>query len=653
MFALTPSAAQRSTDNGKSWEKLTIGADTSVTILHLAKDGRLFIGTQNGHVLRSTDRGNNWTSLDLNKVVFGGPPSSGGLRVATISSNPGDKVFVGTAYFQEGKAFFSRDNGDSWNSCDQLPGRAATSGMNSQGTIFIRTEGDEMQYCHAFRSTDDGQNWIEIMDLPPRLDYLYSLEVDDSDNVFAYLDNQIYRSSDYGVTFKVTDTSFTIRPAILRTGQDHALYAGTDHSMFKTVYTDVEYSNLYRSTDAGMSWDTLVRPNLFLNSVEPNNHRLQAIGSYRTIDREITFLGTDGKGAFRSTEHGANYTHLTNGILMDTVYTIAVGNRGDVYVGGVGGVFHSPDTGTSWHQVMGASDRTTVTSLLYGRDSILYAGRLDSGVVRSTDGGLSWTKQNDGLYGSHVFWLRSDSVGNIYTATEGGIYRSFDHGDSWLSITGDFPIDSIATSSFLSDRANNYFLGTSSGMYISTDRGASWHRRGLQDTAVAALGMDTRGNIFACTNEGVYGDAGGIGNHYWQALNNNLLNRHVLSIDCNPLGTVFIGTDHGGTYWCYLLTPLSVKDDPNFPAADQHNFTVAPNPASASITLTLNVQTPTEASVTVVSATGATVATRPLGQLERGDYTYKLATTDIPQGIYFVRVRMGGHFETQTLLIER
>lgn len=166
----------------------------------------------------------------------------------------------------------------------------------------------------------------------------------------------------------------------------------------------------------------------------------------------IVLAGGDVSGISRSTDGGRSWTPANLGIpvAMFHVATIVFSTTtpGLVYagvgkVGRGGGLLRSDDSGRSWQvlstipQFSGTNNagvaglppvhpRSTGTLVvLDDLGGAIYAGTFDQGVLRSVDGGASWTVL--GLAGSHVRSLVSDPTNPavVYAATyENGIFRT-------------------------------------------------------------------------------------------------------------------------------------------------------------------------------------------------------------------------------------
>lgn len=236
----------------------------------------------------------------------------------------------------------------------------------------------------------------------------------------------------------------------------------------------------------------------------------------------VVYLGAASGGVWKTTDGGANWTPLT-----DTQPSLAVGslaldpsNPNTIYVGtGEGlppiaypgaGILKSTDGGVTWKHLpgpfVGPFNATTggavIPSLAVHPTNgfILLAGvegggNLESGVYRSSDGGVSWTNVLPGAFGTEVLFDPTD--GNIAYATLGtssgsaanGVYKSVDGGLTWNRLLGAgtnvLPSANLGwmEMAIAPSRPATLYLGISNagansktllGFYKTVDGGASW-----------------------------------------------------------------------------------------------------------------------------------------------------------------------------------
>lgn len=129
-------------------------------------------------------------------------------------------------------------------------------------------------------------------------------------------------------------------------------------------------------------------------------------------------------------------------------------NSSIIYAGSVsGGVWKSTNGGASWLPTDDFADNLAITSIVIdpSNSSIIYAAtgegffNLDAvrgaGVLKSTNGGSSWTLQSN-LSGAPAGFpyfindikIRSDSTNTLYAATNSGLFKTTNGGTSWVFI---------------------------------------------------------------------------------------------------------------------------------------------------------------------------------------------------------------------------
>src|SRR5262249_39742382 len=136
--------------------------------------------------------------------------------------------------------------------------------------------------------------------------------------------------------------------------------------------------------------------------------------------------------------------------------SFTVNPAGDLFAGTYfgGGVFRSSDNGDSWSEQSNGIIATDVRAIAIrqpvpsrfsasrspsGAGNIIFAGTYGLGMFRSTDGGQSWEKINNGLLALYESALAINANGDIFVGADfvngaGGVYRSTDNGDNWAEI---------------------------------------------------------------------------------------------------------------------------------------------------------------------------------------------------------------------------
>jgi photosystem II stability/assembly factor-like uncharacterized protein len=197
------------------------------------------------------------------------------------------------------------------------------------------------------------------------------------------------------------------------------------------------------------------------------------------------------------------------------------------------------------------------------------------------DGGYTWLKSNNGLFGGNVYCISIDPKDNdrIYVGTDNGVYRSMDRGSTW-NITD---LTNISVYSIQIDPTNTeeIYAGATNGIYASINYGEDWLNIGKSTGRITALAIDPLDskNIYATLCGGVYIKRG---TEQWVNISGNLTNRCINTISINPSDptNIFVGcsntfdsqgqwewgglfvTKNGGTNWTQIAKD-SIKGSVN------------------------------------------------------------------------------------------
>jgi photosystem II stability/assembly factor-like uncharacterized protein len=234
-----------------------------------------------------------------------------------------------------------------------------------------------------------------------------------------------------------------------------------------TVYVATASGGIFKTTDGGMSWTPIFDRQNTISvgdiALEPGNPDVIWVGTGESNARNSVSFGD---GVYRSTDGGRSWQHL--GLKnSNTISKIIVHpkNPDIVYVAAVGriwgpnderGVFMTTDGGRSWQKTLfidnehGASDLEIDPqnpNILYAgmwrferRPWTFTSGSEKGGVFRSTDGGRTWKKLENGLpkligrIGLAVAPSSPNVVYAILEAREGTLYRSDDKGENFRQV---------------------------------------------------------------------------------------------------------------------------------------------------------------------------------------------------------------------------
>lgn len=157
------------------------------------------------------------------------------------------------------------------------------------------------------------------------------------------------------------------------------------------------------------------------------------------------YAGTQVSGVYKTTNGGANWAAVNNGIPAFTrVTALAIpASAGMIYAGTNRGLYRSVNGGTSWVDVdTGAFSNVTALAIDPTNPLTIYAAT-SSFVFKSTNGATSWAPLNQASAPGFVSVLAIDPTNSsiIYAGLgSGGVFRSADGGATWTNITNELTV---------------------------------------------------------------------------------------------------------------------------------------------------------------------------------------------------------------------
>jgi photosystem II stability/assembly factor-like uncharacterized protein len=378
-----------------------------------------------------------------------------------------------------------------------------------------------------------------------------------------------------------------------------------------TLYAESRGGGVFKSTNGGTSWVHLTP-----TPAPTNNNNLALVIDPQ--DTSTLYAGTFGAGVFKSTDGGASWSSVSSGLPLNCTFigvkylaidpqnpsTLYVYERNDCFPSTYPGVYKSTDGGASWSAGAvnfgmptppnGAYVLVNALAIDPQNPSTLYAGT-NIGVLKTTDGGTSWSAANFGLpndtpngfYGTSVNALAIDpqNTSTVYAAVNNmnglspsdGLFKSTDGGASWnalkpgpLCCVFALAIDPQSPSALYAVLGPDVSPGPFSRLFKSTDAGESWADTGLPRVLAVAIDPLDSGRLYAGTDGGGVFRSGD-GGTSWSAINSGLRASGVynlvtdpqntstlyatVSACCPPSAGLFKSTD-GGTSWSLASSGL-------------------------------------------------------------------------------------------------
>jgi photosystem II stability/assembly factor-like uncharacterized protein len=387
-------------------------------------NNNIYAGVWGTGVYSSTDGGNTWnlknsglTNLFITEIIYN---KSGHLFVSTMGGGIFRSTNKGTAWTQFGTGL--------------LHPNVKALGLYFNGWLFAGTNGGGM-----YISKDDGKTWTQ------------------SNTGLRYRDIN---------TIAFSDAKYIIL----------GTYGG----------------GFYASRDSGKTWltqNTGVK-NFYINDIVKSK-----TGSL--------FAATNGRGVYQSANDGLSWVELDTFMIrpetlkqsplpdLNTTRVAVNKNNQIVFGSRYGGIFMFDDV-QDFTWVTTNVRATGTNEILTDKTENLYAFPTDRTVQYSNGTGEIWTEKTiikDPVSPKLIILAKNKLM--MYDEA-GGVFLSLDDGNTWNTTPGiGARINSVA-----SDSTGNLFAATQSGLYFSDPSATNWSLVRFKDTAVLDVEVAPNGNIW-------------------------------------------------------------------------------------------------------------------------------------------------------------
>ena len=205
---------------------------------------------------------------------------------------------------------------------------------------------------------------------------------------------------------------------------------------------------IYKSTDGGKNWERILYVDENTGaadlSMDLTNPRILYAGMWEHRRYPWTVQsGGDGSGIYKSTNGGATWEELTNGLpkkMGKVAVDVSPANPNRVFANiesevDKGGVFRSDDSGKTWKHV--CKDRVTIARSWYYIE--IFADPIDeekayvlnAPVLKSINGGASFKTIPIAHGDQHDMWINPNNPQNIIIGNDGGATITFNGGKTW------------------------------------------------------------------------------------------------------------------------------------------------------------------------------------------------------------------------------
>ena len=320
---------------------------------------------------------------------------------------------------------------------------------------------------------------------------------------------------------------------------------------------------IYVTENAGASWSKLV-PGLNRRNIVVDNLAFDP-SDPNTLYAATWELNSDKGWLFRTADGGQSWEEIALGRYSSAIRAIAIApsDPHTIALGISEGVILSLDGGQTWDRITrGYRSLYHVESLAFDplHSDTLYVGTWRLG-WKTTNLGKSWKAVHSGMFfDSDMFSLlvNPHNPQVLYSSACTGIYKSENSGLKWTKLNNGLPKEARRTRTLHLDPSdfNTIYAGTTVGLYVSHNAGGSWQRL-LSDIVINAVAVHPTNSqviLVGADDAGVLkSDDGGLTFH---PANRGFSHRQVIAVASDPteesLYYASVGSD--GEYGGFFLS---------------------------------------------------------------------------------------------------
>ncbi|MGE5682033.1 MAG: T9SS type A sorting domain-containing protein [Bacillota bacterium] len=412
--------------------------------------------------------------------------------------------------------------------------------------------------------------------------------------------------------------------------------------------------------------------NLFSQTVKWHNPqggiggttRFDYLSAYGAPDGNIYVSAGEGTYSLYISEDNGNFwksspDHLTNSQIklwgIKDIYICTNGKRIASLLYYNIPIAVAQDSANSWKYVInGLPDSLTVNKITSDSLNNIFIAT-DKGIFFLADKDTNWIKKSKSLPDSiKINTILITKSGAILAGTSSnGILRSSDGGNSWNYISSSLTGKKI--NSFTLNKKGYVFSGTENGVFISKDNGLSWNNAGsgLNAGNCQFLLVNSEDKLFVYNASKIYQspDYG----QYWYPLNSQI-NDTVSYITYMTISSkdyiAAIGQNGISKLWISSSPVTGVNDNANKTGLKSfvlnQNY---PNPFNPETIISYSIPKGLNVRLKIYDMLGKEVAALVDEFKSAGSYSVQFNASSLPSGLYIYTIQAGEYKDSKKLML--
>jgi len=662
------------TNSGNNWTVTNKLNGISVKFLSYYQydNNTIFIGTENGKILKSTNGGVNYflcsqlsgspvsmiQMIDLNKgfaIDFDKfyKTTNGGVNWTLITTAP--HYFYSFACFSEnnlllmyrtepGSTFYflryTSNGGANWT--DTLFAGDLYRVINvekpvNNTTTFIYHNG------YVKKTTNTGQTWTTMN--PANQISMSGICVVNENTIYGtgYLNNNFYLSTNSGVNW--VQKSF---PESIQLN----MFKRIVFSNVSTGYVLGDNNKVYQTTNAGSNWNLITQ-----------NTTLSMMKDYAFIDNNTGYIAGNSNMILKTTNSGDTYTitegPFTNKYLNSVCF---INSNTGFAAGGIlntGLIARTTNSGGNWVVTCSLSTYSNYNKIRFFNQTTGLFSSQENNMYRTTNGGDDWVLvQSQNVKDIFEVCILNSSTGFVsgnMSNTEKAIYKTTDSGANWFQVYGGNGYWVGFYNMKFINQNTGYCIGY--GMLKTTNGGNNWFQVNAPTTSFCTnieivneniMYISGYGAVYKSTNAGYsWGQLDIPTNERIEFIKFFDANTGIIAGDNN----IILRTTNGGGNFV-----SNINNNTNIPTGYSlgQNY---PNPFNPMTNFKFSMLNAGDVKIVVYDVMGREVQTLVNERLGAGTYEVRFdalhggSSSSLTSGVYFYRLITDGFTETKRMLM--
>jgi photosystem II stability/assembly factor-like uncharacterized protein len=496
---------------------------------------RGYIVGSNRHLLETTDGGSTW-----HERVLSGPTLNDGGYYAVSFVGPYGWI-VGDNLTWANSCFRTIDDGVTWTQM-----HIALGAQWSHVDFVSPTRGWAGAWGALFTTFDGGSSWTQQnFGVVDRID---TMNFRDANVGLLSSQGALRRTQNGGASWTVVH------------GHDALAIEWLDASVVIASTLSSGGPDFARSTDAGLTWQTIEVPGVALQAPV-------------RVDATTLIAGTDDADLYRSTDAGLTWTKVWDGMqACSTNGGVFTSNTDGFMIGSGNLIYRTNDGGQSWSYASNGFGMEFEDLKMFNAQRGLVAGGGGT-IMRTENGGATWIPTRPGWTQSNGYNLMDLSIVApsfaFAAGNHGTLVKTLDGGATWQGVPAPTGYPNGGTGDYWACAFISPTEGWIAGSYLeithTTDGGATWQQQYVggssADGAYDMDFVDAQHGWIVGAFDGVFRTTNGGAN--WQLITFPSPGPHARAVDfVNPQVGWAAGRDgwiarstNGGVTWTPQMVP--------------------------------------------------------------------------------------------------